>query len=109
MNKSFNLKFGLRVKELRLANKFTQEQLAEKLGIERTYLARIETGKHFPGAENIEKLACIFNISTSELFEYNHFKNKENLINEIRTELAAFEIDKIRYVYKSIINLKSLK
>ena len=25
-------------------------------------------------AENIEKLACIFNISTSELFEYNHFR-----------------------------------
>ncbi|WP_371833108.1 helix-turn-helix domain-containing protein, partial [Limnohabitans sp.] len=35
--------FGLRLKELRDAKGMTQEDLAEKAGLFRTYLSRIET------------------------------------------------------------------
>ncbi len=109
MNKDFKMKFGMRIKELRLANKLTQEQLAEKLDIERISLARIESGKHFPSAENLEKFASVFNIEPSELFNINHFKSKETLINEIILTLNNFDSDKLRYVHKTVMNLKNLK
>lgn len=109
MNKDFKIKFGLRVKEIRLANKLTQEQLAEKLDIERISLARIESGKHFPSSENLEKFADVLNIELSDLFNMQHFKSKEALIKEILSTLDTFNMDKIQYVYKSVMNLKNLK
>ncbi len=109
MNKDFKMKFGMRIKELRLANKLTQEQLAEKIDIERISLARIESGKHFPSAENLEKFAIIFNIEPSELFNMQHFKSRENLIEEIIAALKIFDTGKIQYIHKSVMNLKNLK
>jgi len=38
------LKFGLRVKELRLERKLSQEALANLAGIDRTYMPGIEKG-----------------------------------------------------------------
>ena len=73
MNKDFKMKFGLRIKEMRLANKLTQEQLAEKLDIERISLARIESGRHFPGTENLEKFAHVFNILIISFFNSSIF------------------------------------
>ena len=109
MDKDFKLKFGLRIKELRLANNLTQEQLAEKLDMERSNLAKIEAGNHFPGSDNLEKFAKVFNIDTFELFEVKHFKSKEVLINEIVSSLNNFDINKIQYVHKAVMNLKNLK
>ena len=109
MNENFKTKFGLRIKELQRANKLTQEQLAEKMDMERSNLAKIEAGRHFPSAENIEKFARVFNIDVSELFNFGHFKNKENLIDEIMSALNNFDADKIQYAHKAVMNLKSLK
>ena len=102
-------KFGYRIKELRIANNLTQEQLSEKLDMERSNLAKIEAGNHFPNAENIEKLSNIFNISLSELFTFSHFKEKNELISEIVTELEKFDLSKVQYMYKSVLNIKSVK
>ena len=109
MNDNFKIKFGHRIKELRLANKLTQESLAEKLNIERTYLARIEAGRHFPSPELLSKFAAVLNAGIPDLFDTGHFKNKETVINEILSALNEFEMDKLQYVYKSIMNLKIIK
>jgi len=37
---------GLRVRVLRTARQFTQEQLAERAGLDRTYVSRLERGQH---------------------------------------------------------------
>lgn len=49
--------FGLRLKELRDAKGMTQEDLAEKAGLFRTYLSRIETGTANPTLTVIHQLA----------------------------------------------------
>lgn len=101
-------KLGLRIKELRVANNLTQEKLSELVGMDRTNLTRIESGKHFPNAENLEKFASALNVNVSELFNYGHLKNRDELIKAINNNISHFEIDKIRYIYLATMNLKNL-
>lgn len=61
--------FGKRIKELRKKNNMSQEKLAEKTGIHRTYLGVIERGEKSISIEIIEKLSKALNISISELFK----------------------------------------
>ncbi|NOU95621.1 helix-turn-helix domain-containing protein [Paenibacillus sp. LMG 31456] len=47
---------------------FTQEKLAFSAGITRAYLANIERGEHDPSLKVAQKLACILDRDTDELF-----------------------------------------
>ena len=109
MSQNLKTKLGLRIKELRTANRYTQEHLAELVGMERTNLTRIEAGKHFPSAENLEKLALALKININDLFSFEHHKRKEELIKEIVKTLDEFEMTKIQYIYISTMNLKKIK
>lgn len=57
----------MRLKQLRAKRGWTQEQLAEKAGINRGYLARLETGRHDPTITTLEKLAKALKVKTAEL------------------------------------------
>ena len=61
-------KFGFRVKELRKSCGLSQEKFALQIGMDRTYLASIESGKRNVSLENIYKIAQGFKISLEELF-----------------------------------------
>ncbi len=52
---------GYKIKKMRKARGWTQEQLAEKIGIDNKHLSRIEKGYHMPNYQIIKKLAQIFN------------------------------------------------
>ena len=74
-----NLKlFGKRIKELRKQKKLTQEQLAEKIGIEIPSLSNIENGKNYPNSETIEKIAKGLNVEIFELFIFEHLRKPDN-------------------------------
>jgi transcriptional regulator with XRE-family HTH domain len=62
-------RFGLAVKLLREERAWTQEELAHKAGIHRTYLSDIERGSRNTSLVNIEKLAIALELSISELFD----------------------------------------
>jgi transcriptional regulator with XRE-family HTH domain len=62
-------RIGMRVKQHRDRRKLTQEALAERAGISRTYLARLETGKHDPTASVLEKLAKALGVKVGRLLE----------------------------------------
>lgn len=62
-------RFGLAVKLIREECEMTQEDLAHKAGIHRTYLSDIERGFRNPSLVNIEKLALALKISLPELFQ----------------------------------------
>ena len=61
-------RFGFAVKSRREEFELTQEDLAEKAGIHRTYLSDIERGSRNVGLINIECLAEALSMSLSELF-----------------------------------------
>lgn len=52
----------------RKRHEMTQEELAEKAGISRAYLANIEAGKHTPSLEVARKLSVLLNETVDELF-----------------------------------------
>jgi len=61
--------FGNRVRDLRIAKKFTQRQLADELKIDFTYLSKIENNKldHMPSEDVIRKMAAILEADAEEL------------------------------------------
>ncbi|WP_231723500.1 helix-turn-helix domain-containing protein [Peptoniphilus sp. DNF00840] len=61
--------FGERVKDLRKNRGLSQEKLALKINMDRTYLASVEAGNRNISLRNIEKIANGFEMSISELFE----------------------------------------
>lgn len=62
---------GYRIKELRIngAN-LTQEEFASKLGWDRTYLSRVESGKQNLTIESLEHVCKSLNISLKDFFQY---------------------------------------
>ena len=63
------LKLGKRIKELRLANKQSQEKFALYIGMDRTYFASVESGKRNISIKNIQKIAKGLNVTLEELFK----------------------------------------
>jgi transcriptional regulator with XRE-family HTH domain len=57
------------IKALRKKATFTQESLAKELGVDRSTIAKWETGTSFPRAEMLPKLAKLFDCSIDDLFE----------------------------------------
>lgn len=62
-------KVGQRIKELRRGEGISQEKLALKAGIDRTYLAGIEKGKRNPSIKSLEKIINALDISFGEFFK----------------------------------------
>ena len=61
-------RFGFAVKVRREQLELTQEDLAERAGIHRTYLSDIERGTRNPSLVNIDRLATALSISLPQLF-----------------------------------------
>lgn len=51
-------KIGLRIKELRSEKNLTQEAIAFKAEIDRTFMNHVENGKRNVSVETLEKLLC---------------------------------------------------
>ena len=60
--------FSVRLKELRLQHGFSQEELAEKIGIKQNSYSDWEHGKCKPNYEKLEKIADFFGVSLDWLF-----------------------------------------
>lgn len=61
------IKFGLKVKALRISKGYSQEKLAELSDLDRTYIPGIESGKRNVSIVVIEKIAKAFQITISDL------------------------------------------
>lgn len=61
------IKFGQRIKKLRLAKGYSQEKLAELADLDRTYIPGIENGKRNVSLVVLEKIARAFGLPISEL------------------------------------------
>ena len=51
-------KIGLRIKDLRTEKELTQEAVAFKAEIDRTFMNHVENGKRNVSVETLEKLVC---------------------------------------------------
>ena len=63
-------KFGDKVRALRKSQNWSQEKLADETGFHRTYIGMIERGERNPSLLNIIKFAKTFQLTLTELFNY---------------------------------------
>ncbi len=82
-------KFKDRLKELRKEYSFTQQELANKIGIVRTAIANYETGRTIPDSDTLTLLAKIFDTTTDYLLGISDIKNpyQNKIIKETTKEL----------------------
>ena len=63
-------RFGKRLKEVRQEQSFTQEELAHKAGLNRTYIGDIERGEKNLTLESMDRLAIALGIKIRDFFDW---------------------------------------
>lgn len=96
------VKLGKFIEVCRKKSKLTQEQLAEKLFVDRTLVSKWENGKLCPDIKYYQKLCEIFQIELKELFsgEKNNRYNK----SELNSNLISF-LEKQNHAIKLFRNI----
>ena len=69
--------FSRKLRENRRKCGFTQEKLAEIVGISTHYLAMLETARNFPTADTLERIISALEIPVYELFITDHSPKEE--------------------------------
>jgi transcriptional regulator with XRE-family HTH domain len=70
MTKKFiSIKFGERVREIRVSKNLSQEQLADLAYVHRTYIGMVERAEKNITLVNIEKIANALNVNITELLK----------------------------------------
>lgn len=73
--KNIKQKIGDRIKEVRVEKKLSQEVVALNAGIEMFFMTHIENGRRNVSVETLEKVLTGLEISFSDFFNANFFKN----------------------------------
>jgi len=65
-------KLGENIREIRKQKGLSQEELAFRSGLHRTYISDVERGERNVSIKNIEKIAWALGVKPSELLEINY-------------------------------------
>lgn len=84
--------FSERLKQLREEKGYSQEYIAEYLGVKQQTYSRYENNVTEPDINTIIKLAALFNVSSDYLLGLSGFRkgNLDQLPNEIKNEVKNF-------------------
>ena len=69
MTQQTRIEIGQKIRSVREQNNLTQEQLALMVGIGRSYLAKVESGKRNPTVDFVEKVAGGLGMTLEDLFK----------------------------------------
>lgn len=84
---NFLKKFGARIKYLRKKSGISQEIFAKKIGLHRTSVSRIESGKQFVEADTLARIKNILNTTYYELFKFEENtspRSKKEYVEKIK-------------------------
>lgn len=94
---------GIQIQKIRKQKKYTQEHLAELIGIEVPSLSNIETGKYAPSIETLQKLSEVLQVKPWEFYYFNELTDNEMKQELIKALDSNQKLLKILYnFYKSI-------
>lgn len=72
------MSFADNITELRKYHNYSQEELAEKIGVSRQTLSKYETGESLPDIEKCKLLSDVFGVTIDDLLSFDR-KDAENL------------------------------
>ena len=74
---------------VRVFHDINQSQLAERLGISRSYLSEIESGKKTPSIELLDKYSSIFDIPPSSILLFSEKLESDSFSEKARVAVAG--------------------
>jgi len=96
------VKFGKRLKELRKKAGLSQQKLAELVGMESlNNISKLETGEQLPKKENLEKLCSVLEVEAKDLFDFGHFKSKDDLICDLNKLFEKCSLKDLQFFKKT--------
>ena len=97
-----NLKksLGQRIRELRIKNNLSQEELAELVNLDRRSISTIECGNTFP-LTSLNLIAKALNTDLKSLFDFDaNSKNDKQLIETITKKLPELKSEQLKIIYR---------
>ncbi len=92
---------GARIKAVRKERGWSQEQLAERVGISTQYVSNIERGKENPTLDLLLRLAQALKVSPAEIFDLEaRGLDRKTLQAEIRKVIETQDIERLRIALK---------
>lgn len=67
-NEQFSKAIGIELKKLRTSNHYSQQNLADRLGVSKMAISYWERGKHDIYAYQVRKICHIFNVKESDFY-----------------------------------------
>lgn len=105
-----NKNFGRQLRKLREIKGYSQEQLAELVGLEYQTISRIETGVYFTNFENLGKLAKALDVNIKDLFDFSEENiTKDQWIKLINNHIENLDCYDLENIYKLICLYKNKK
>lgn len=88
---------GEKLRSLRIENKLTQKQVADRIGLAISAVSSYEAGTRYPSYESLIKLSRMFHVSTDYLLGLTEKRNIDVTgLNDSEIELLLQLVDKLR-------------
>lgn len=102
---------GTIIRELRIKNKLTQLELADKLHVSDKTISKWETGKGYPDITLLEPIAKVFGVSITEILSGNAINNMNVSANMLRSKFYVCPIcgNVINSTGESVINCHGIR
>ncbi|QOS81874.1 helix-turn-helix transcriptional regulator [Paenibacillus sp. JNUCC31] len=98
---------GNRIRELRKAKGWTQEQLAEAAGLHYSYIGGVERGDRNISLETLEKIINGFQVPAEEIFKFKEESEYKRALDEhivLISGKSSDEIASLTKINKEILN-----
>ncbi len=83
------MRYSLQIKPLRKKAKLTQQELAERVGVEQPTVQRWEAGKQQPDLTYLDKLATVLGVHPGELFRDDEMERDQEATEAALQQLVA--------------------
>lgn len=103
------LSIGQKILKYRVGSGFTQEILAEKLGVSRQSVSKWELGQTLPEVDKIIAMSKLFSVTADELLDINSFNRKN--INQLHfgIYLIVKDFKESLYFYEIFLSMRASK
>lgn len=101
------MKFCDKLSKLRKTNNFSQEQLADKLGLSRQAISKWELGSSYPDMEKMIQMCNLFNCTLEDLMDDGVIK--ENKENNSKQNFNKYFNDMLKFITDSYNMLCAMK
>lgn len=100
-------KIGQRIRRIRKAQRLSQEQLAERVGISTTHMSHIETGNTKLSLPVLVELSKVLCVGTDDLLFNQPSHPKETALDAVRETLDACSPNEVKIIAEIIRSTKT--